>query len=146
MKLKNLSLEELELMSYEDIALIILKDAKKPMNTPTLFQAVCDALNFGKEEYTNKIGDFYTILTTDKRFVLLEKGEWDLRDNHAVEIVIDDEDDDTEVEIEEDEEEEAEENIDVELPDEDVEVDDDIEDDMEDLTLVDEDEIEESVD
>lgn len=144
MKLKNLSLEELELMSYEDIALLILKESKKPMNTPKLFQAVCDVLNFGEEEYTNKIGDFYTILTTDKRFVLLEKGEWDLRDNHSVQIVIDDEDDDTEVEIEEEIEEE--EDIDADLPDEDIEVDDDIEDDMEDLTLVDEEELEDDID
>ena len=38
------------------------------------------------------IGDFYTTLTTDKRFILLDTAEWDLKDRHKVEIVLDEED------------------------------------------------------
>ena len=36
--------------------------------------------------YAEKIGDYYTSLTTDKRFVILENGEWDIRDNHVLNI------------------------------------------------------------
>ena len=38
--------------------------------------------------YAEKIGDYYTSLTTDKRFVILENGEWDIRDNHVLNIFL----------------------------------------------------------
>ena len=46
----------------------------------------------GTEEYSEKIGDFYTSLTTDKRFILLDTAEWDLKDKHKVEIILDEDD------------------------------------------------------
>ena len=93
MKIKDMNKEELELLSYYDIAALLLKE-NKPMNTPTLFKTICDLLGLSDDEYTNKIGEFYTSMTTDKRFILLDSAEWDLRDNHAVKITIDDDDDD----------------------------------------------------
>ena len=39
--------------------------------------------------YENKIGDYYTSLTTDKRFVFLDTAEWDLKDNHSIPVVLD---------------------------------------------------------
>ena len=88
MKLKDMSKEELEVLSYEDITSLLLKENKKPMNTPTIFRKICDLLGYGEEEYAAKIGDYYTSLTIDKRFLLLPSGEWDLRDHHSVEIVM----------------------------------------------------------
>ena len=44
MKLKNRSKEELELLSFTDLTEIILKENKKPMNTPTIFRIICDLL------------------------------------------------------------------------------------------------------
>ena len=45
----------------------------------------------------NKIGDYYTSLTTDKRFILVD-GLWDLRKRHTSDKIIVDsmEDDDME--------------------------------------------------
>ena len=143
MKIKDMNKEELELLSYYDIAALLLKE-NKPMNTPTLFKTICDLLGLSDDEYTNKIGEFYTSMTTDKRFILLDSAEWDLRDNHAVKITIDDDDDEEETDEEEIEEEEIEDVEDVEEPidDEELDVDDD-DDDLEDLSIVSEEDIEE---
>ena len=141
MKLKDLKIEELELLSYTDITSMLLKEKGKSMNTPSIFREICDLLGFSDEEYADKIGDYYTSLTIDKRFVLLENHEWDLRERHAVEIVMDDEDeDDTEESIDEEVEQEEEENIEEAIDDEDL---DDVDDDMDDLSIVTDDEDEE---
>lgn len=99
MKLSNMSQEELELCSYTDLTKMILEEEGKPLNTPTIFKKICDLLNLSETDYTNKIGDFYTSLTTDKDFVLLDDGNWDLRDHHPVSVVLEDEE---EVDDEED--------------------------------------------
>ena len=142
MKLKNLTLTELKALSYTDIAYMVLSENKKKLNTPSLFRKVCDLLGYTDEEYTAKIGDFYTSLTTDCRFIILSNAEWDLRDKHVVKVEVDDEDDEEETteEVEEEHEEEPkeeEENID-EVTDDGL--DDDEDDDMDDLSIVDEDE------
>ena len=142
MKLINLSLEELELMSYTDLAYELIKENKKAMNTKDLFKEICNLLDLSEDEFTNKIGDFYTSLTIDKRFLLLPENEWDLRDNHSVEISYDEEDED-----EEEIEEEVEEEIEEEELDEDTLYDDENDvtddDDMEDLEIVEEEDISE---
>ena len=143
MKLKGKSKEELEVLSYTDLTELILKENKKPMSTKDIFTAICEMLELGEEEFTNKIGDFYTSLTTDKRFILLDNAMWDLRDKHKVEIVLDDEDDEEEYSDEEEtDEDEDEEDLDndesVEITDDEIDLDDD--DDMDDLTIIDGDE------
>lgn len=142
MKLKEMKKEELELLSYTDLTEMILKENKKAMNTPSIFKKICELLELSDEEYANKIGDYYTSLTTDKRFLLLDSAEWDLKDRHKVEIVLDDEDeDDEELEDsteEEIEQEETEENIDDENEDDDLDDDDEIAD----LSIVTDEELE----
>ena len=144
MKLKEMSKEELEVLSYTDLTEIILKENKKAMNTPSIFKKICELLELGEEEYANQIGDYYTSLTTDKRFILLDTAEWDLKDKHKVEINLDEEDEEEdEVFDEEDDDEELE-----EVEDESIEVTDDevdLDDGMEDLTIVDDDELEEEM-
>ena len=63
--------------------------------------------------FESKIGDFYTSLTTDKRFILLDDGSWDLRSNHkASNIIIEDDEDVEEPEdVYDDYEEEKEEDL-----------------------------------
>lgn len=134
-------LEEIELLSYTDITYLLLKENNKSMNTPNIFKEICSLLGYSDDEYAAKIGDYYTSLTIDKRFVLLENNEWDIRDRHSVEIVIDDEDDETEVE-EPEEDEEIEEISEEEDIDEIIDDEMDAED-MDDLTIVEEDEEEE---
>lgn len=140
MKIKNMTKEELELLSYTDLTNMLLKEEKKPMNTPTIFSKICALLNYSEKEYNDLIGDYYTSLTLDKRFILLDNHEWDLRENHAVTLELDDEDEE-ETESYDEEEVEEEENMDDNLEESlDDEIDDDAEDDLEDLTVVEEEE------
>lgn len=145
MELKNMPREELEILSYTDLAVLILKEKNKSLNTPSIFREICDLLGYTDEEFAEKIGDFYTSLTIDKRFVFLENNEWDLREKHAVELVVDDEEDDLEEDIEEEEEEEPieeeEEDIDSVIEDDDLE---DVDDDLDDLAILSDEELEEN--
>ncbi len=144
MKLKQMSKEELELLSYTDLTYMILKENKKSMNTPTIFKKICDLLGYSDEEYSAKIGDYYTSLTIDKRFVLLDNAEWDLRDHHSIEIVIDDEEDDENDIVEEEDDIEAEpEEIDEDDIDDIDEEDPEDTSDIEELSIIDDEEIEE---
>lgn len=142
MKLKDMPIEEIELMSYTDLTYALLKENGKSMNTPTIFREICNLLGYSDSEYTAKIGDYYTSLTIDKRFVLLENNEWDVCDNHSVKIELDDEieeeseEEEEEVEIEEEIEDE---NIDEVLDDDSLDDDDD----LDDLEIVDEEDLEE---
>lgn len=94
MKLKDISKEELEAMNYDDIAYIILKEEKSKMKINELFQKICDALELPANVFEEKIADFFELLTTDKRFIMLEDGNWDLKEFHNPKVVVDDEDDD----------------------------------------------------
>lgn len=139
MKIKDMPIEELELMSLTDLTYMILKENKKSMSTPIIFKEICNLLDYSDEQYASKIGDYYTSLNIDKRFVLLDNNEWDIRDNHSVELVMDEED---EEEIEEEEKEEEIEETEEENIDEILE-DDDIDDDLEELSIIDEEDEEE---
>lgn len=135
MKLKDISKEELELMSYDDLAYLILQDANKKMKINELFQKVCKILNLSDREFEERIADFFEILTTDKRFTMLADGFWDLKDKHSEKVVIDEDDD--EVFVEESEDEVEEEENDSFYDEEEDESDDE---DLKDLVVIDEDE------
>lgn len=144
MKLTDMTKEELGLLTYVEIAYRYLKENNVTLKTPDLFRKVCDLLGFNDTQYASKIGDFYTSLTMDKRFIVLDNNEWDLREHHSVEIVLDDDEEVEEdvseepEEVEEESEEESLENVDEAV---DADLDDD--DDLDDLTIIDDDEIEE---
>ena len=145
MKLNKIPKSELELLSYIEIAKMYLKENKTTKNTADLFKEICKLLELSDNEYVDKIADFFESLTTSKEFILLEDGTWDLKSNHKVKIVIEDiEDENEEEESKEDEEldelEPEEEEIDI--IDDDSYIDDDTDDDLADLTIVDDDELE----
>lgn len=145
MELSKLSKVELESLSYTDITEMILKENKTPMNTPSIFKKICELLEYSDDDYASKIGDYYTSLTIDKRFVLLDSAEWDLKKNHAIPLDTDeDEEEESEEDIEdieEDEDEETEEETEEEdidsIDDSDDLIDDD-DDDIDDLAIIDE--------
>ena len=142
--LKNMKLEELEILSYADLTELILKEENKTFTTPVIFRKICDLLGYTDEEYTDKIGDYYTSLSTDKRFVFLDNNEWELREKTPVAIVLDD-DEDEEEEIEEEDEEEVtdeyEEDIDSAIDDEEL---DDNDEELDDLAILTDEELEEN--
>lgn len=146
MKIKDMKKEELEVLSYTDLTELILKENKKAMNTPSIFKKICDLLELTEDEYTNQIGDYYTSLTTDKRFILLDTAEWDLKDKHKVEIVLEEDEEDEDVSFED--EEEVEETEETEELDESVEITDDdvdLDDGIEDLNIITDEELEEEM-
>ena len=147
MKLNKMPKEELETLAYSDLTEMILKEKKKAINTPTLFKEICKLLELTDDDYANQIGDYYTSLTTDKRFILLDNACWDLKDKHKVEIILDDEDmedEDYDEESQDDEDEVVEtvesEDIDAMEDEEGIDTDDD---DLDDLTIIDDEDIEE---
>ena len=136
MKFKTVTKEELELMPFDDIAYVILKEKGKKMKINEIFKIICDTLELGDAAFENQIADFFTLLATEKRFIQLEKGYWDLRENHTAEIRIKDlEEELNEEEIMEDDYEQEEDEEYSETKDID---DDDSEDDLKDLVVVDE--------
>ncbi|MGN1268709.1 MAG: DNA-directed RNA polymerase subunit delta [Candidatus Aphodocola sp.] len=145
MNVRQMPLEDLELLSYTDIAYELLKLDKKSRKTNDLFKEVCNLLQISEDDMLDMIGDFYTTLTTDKRFILLDTAEWDLRDAHSVKTIIDDEEDEEADDEEEETEEEPEETEDEAVTDniEDFDDQDDDMDDLEDLAIVSEEEMDE---
>lgn len=144
--LNEMSKENLELLSYTKIAEMYLKENKKTMNTADLFREVCRLLELGDDEYQDKIADFFESLTTSKDFILLNDGNWDLKINHSVKIDMDDiyeESDSEEEEVnEEDAELSEEDNYEDDSYDDDaLDTDDIVDEDFSDLTIVDEDEL-----
>lgn len=136
-----MSKEELESLSYKDLTRLLLEE-NKSMNTAEIFREIVNLLELPETVYTNKIGDFYTSLTIDKRFLLLEDGSWDLRSRHTSDKVVKatEEDDDEMEEVKEEEKEESLED-DYDSGDEEEEFD-DSEDELKDLVVIDEDELE----
>ncbi len=139
MSSKKLTLEELEAMSYDDIAAIILNESKKTMKINDLFKKVCDLLKLSDDEYVNKLPAFFDVLSTDHRFIMLEDGSWDIRTRHSTKIVIDNEEDEEDIILEEEEDEPEEEQEDI-FYDEETSDDDPADDDLKDLVIIEEDE------
>lgn len=144
MKLNKMSKNDLELLSYTDIAKMYLQENKTTMNTAELFKNICTLLELSESEYEEKIADFFESLTTSKEFILLEDGKWDLKSNHKVKVKIEDIDDENSEEEEEEEIDDSEEEADDidKINNDDDYIDDEPDDDLADLTIVDEDELE----
>ena len=148
MKLKQLSEVELELLSHTDMAELILEETEKNLTTAEIFKTICEVLNYTEAQYTNKIGDFYTSMTTDKRFLMLEDATWDLKKRHVAPVILDDEEEDDIEELEEnedeiiDEEDESVEDKLNNLDDDSIDTGFDDDTDLSDLTIVDEEDLE----
>ena len=147
MAIKDMNKQDLELLSNKDITNLLLEE-KACQNTAELFSKIIELLELPKSTFDNKIGDFFTSLTTHKRFILLEDGTWDLRSRHnasKLAKVVDDEDEEEDLEDvtldEDDEIIDEEDDFDV-ISDDDEDTFDDDDDDLKDLVIHDEDELE----
>ena len=140
MKLSKMKKDDIELLSYTNIAKLYLEENKTTMTTADLFKEVCKLLELSDSEYQDKIADFFQSLTTSKEFILLNDGKWDLKSNHKVKIVMDDlyeEKDEDDEDISLDDEELAEEDEYNSIDDEEEYA----EEDSADLTILNEDEL-----
>ena len=143
---KELKREDVENLSYKDIAFLMLEREKNGINTLDLFTKIVSLLELPVETIENKIADFYTTMATDKRFILID-GSWDLRKRHTSDKVIFDETEEDEEEIEENRDDMEiieDEYGDQYVDDQDVDSDfDDGDDDLADLVVLDEDDLSE---
>ncbi len=143
MSVRALKKEEIETLSSKDVAYMIMEGSKRKLNTADLFKKVISLMELPESTFESKVADFYTSLSTDKRFILLDNGKWDLRNNHTsdkvVKVVDEDEEDEEEIE-EKDSEEEIEEDSFDDTDDEDY--DEDTNEELKDLVIIDEDELE----
>lgn len=146
MDLKKMTKDELELLSNKDITNLILEDSKKSINTADLFKKIIKLLELPESCFEKKIADYYTALATDKRFVLLEDGTWDLRSRHTSDKVakITDDEEDDDAEEKENEEEEEEDSLAEDSYDDtdESDYDDETNEELKDLVIIDEDELE----
>lgn len=141
MKLKDLSKEELLTMGYDEIAYMVLEEYGKKMKLVDLYRKLNEVLGID-DPNLDHITDLFELLSTNKKFVMLEQGYWDLQTKHKSQVVIEDseeeEESDEEAVEESSEEEEAETEEDIFYEGE--ETDDTSEDDLADLVIIDEDE------
>lgn len=142
MKKLTLTVEQLESMSYADVAQFVLENSSKPVSLQDLFKEVIRLMGLPESEFDAHIFDFFTLLSNDKNFIMLEKGMWDLTVRHQNKISISkDTESEDEEEVEETEEEEIEED-DSEVNYDDSSLDDDdAEDDFKDLVIISDDEL-----
>ena len=149
MKFDKLTKEDAELLSYKDLTSVILENKGKK-NTLELLTLIVEKLGLSSSHLDEKIADYYTMLNNDKKFVLLDDGNWDLSEKYTSDLKkknIDEEEEFDEEELKEDEEiEEAEDEIDSKTNYDDAYQDEDFDDDaideLDGLVVVDEDEME----
>lgn len=145
MKIK-LSQEEIDTKSYDDVAYLILETFKKKMKIQELFKKVIKTMKLPEEEFTNGIADFFELLITDKRFIMLENGYWDLKINHNTKVILEEDEDEEEMDLslEEEIDEDTEEDTEVNYDEEDS-PDDDEDDGLKDLIIIDDEDEEENL-
>lgn len=108
MKLNEIPKEELELMGYDDIAVLVLQESGKKMKLRDIFKKVCEVLGLPEEVIDERLVDFFELMSINKKFIMLKNGYWDLQSRHKLDIVIEEDEDDEEELIEEDIEEDIE--------------------------------------
>lgn len=148
MKLKELTREELEQLTYTELAERVLTEKGTKLKIVDIFKKICDLLELPESAFENQVADFFELISTDKNFIVLDKGYCDLRKKHAPKAVVVDEEDesiDVEVDMEESDEDiiesetENEEDIFYDSSSEDDDVTDD-DDELDDFIMVDEEE------
>lgn len=119
MKLKSLSTEEIEEKSYGELTEIILAEKGTKMKIVDVFKKICDLKGMSDAEFENTVADFFELVSTDKKFVVLDKGYCDLKIKHNQKVVIDDDDEEETIEPDEiesvEEQEETEETEDEDI-------------------------------
>lgn len=133
----KLSDEEKETLSYDDVAYLILKDINKKIKITDLFKKVLTVLGEDEDSLEDKIGDFFELLITDKRFIMLDNGYCDLKINHSTKIIIDEDDEDLDISLDDENLEDIDNTSGEDNYDEDANPDDTADDDLQDLVIID---------
>lgn len=92
-------------MSFVQLAYEILTEIQAPLQFNEMVVRVQSAQNIASETEMN-LGQYYTDLTTDGRFLAMSDGSWDLRTRHRFEEINNDDfmlDEEEDLELDEDE-------------------------------------------
>ena len=144
---KKLTSEEIHAMSYDDVAFMILTENNKSVKVFDLFKKIAKLYGLSESTFEEQIADFFELISTDKRFVILENGTVDLKSNHVVEVAISDieeieeivEENEDEDDIEDEVEAESDEDLFYKADDSD---NDDVDDGLDGLVIIDEENVE----
>ena len=144
---KKLTNEEIHAMSYDDVAFMILTENNKSVKVFDLFKKIAKLYDLSESMFEEQIADFFELISTDKRFVILENGTVDLKSNHVVEVAISDieeieeivEENEDEDDIEDEVEAESDEDLFYKADDSD---NDDVDDGLDGLVIIDEENVE----
>lgn len=138
MKLK-LTAEQKDVLSYDDVAYLILQETNTKTKIQELFKTVIELLELPESVYENNIGEFFELIVTDKRFIMLDGGFIDLKINHSSKVIMEDDDEEElDVTLDDQDELEDEEEDSIDNYDEDSNPDDDTDNDLKDLVIIDE--------
>lgn len=106
--LDNFTQQQIMEMSFVQLAYEILTEMKAPLQFNEIVVRVQSAQNIASAEEMN-LGQYYTDLTTDGRFLAMSDGSWDLRTRHRFEEINNDDfmlDEEEEVDIDDEDSEE----------------------------------------
>jgi len=142
MNIKELSKEEISDMSHSDVAFYVLEDKKEATKIIDLFNQVTKLIGLNEAEKDDLVADFYTMISTEKRFVTLDGGLVDLKKRHSIQNIKVDHNDLDADDLIEIEDIDSDDDDDDYLSLDDNEDDDDDDDDYKDLVIVSEDEME----
>ncbi len=88
MSLKKLPKEQIQEMSFIEIAYELLVEKKKPVSFQDIRKEITVLLNLSEQEVNEKIAQFYTDLNIDGRFLSLGENNWGLRTWYPVDHVV----------------------------------------------------------
>ena len=74
MKLSEIPKDELELMGYDDIALLVLQESGKKMKLNDIFKKVCNLLELPDSILEEHLVDFFELMSTNKKFIMVSTG------------------------------------------------------------------------
>lgn len=87
MKLANLSKEEVSEMAYIEIANVLLIEKKEAIDFKVMMDKIQKLLGLSDAEVSEKMGQFYTDLNIDGRFISIGDNRWGLKGWYPVEQV-----------------------------------------------------------
>jgi len=79
--------EKVSEVSMIDLAFELLKNKKKALNFPQIFEEIKEQKRLSEEEISDVIAQFYTELNIDGRFISLGNNEWGLKSWYPVDFV-----------------------------------------------------------
>jgi len=76
----------LEGQSLVDVAAVVLKQAKEPLDIYDLFDKVCEIKGVEEDVKPNIISQFYADMTISAKFVYIGENMWDIKENQKIEL------------------------------------------------------------